>query len=74
MNNTNKLLRSLIRGAQSADRYISEDLEAICDDTMRDYALGALGDLHKGLQVGESLTTAFSCQNLMMDELTATGQ
>ena len=34
------LLSILVKGTQFADQYISEDLEAICDDTLREYAEG----------------------------------
>ena len=38
-------LSTIISGLRSADSYISEDLEAICDETMLEYAQDALNDL-----------------------------
>ena len=38
MNNVETKLQAIINGLQSAQHYLSEDLDAICDDTMRDYA------------------------------------
>lgn len=66
----NELLRTLVRGAQSANRYISEDLEAICDDTMREYAESALEDLNQGLDAAKELTAALNKQELYLDVLT----
>ena len=66
----NELLRTLVRGTQSANRYISEDLEAICDDTMREYAESALEDLNQGLDATKELTAALNKQELYQDVLT----
>ena len=66
----NELLSTLVRGAQSANRYISEDLEAICDDTMREYAESALEDLNQGLDAAKKLTAALNKQELYLDVLT----
>ena len=38
-------LSTIISGLHSADSYISEDLEAICDETMLEYAQDALNEL-----------------------------
>ena len=65
----NELLRTLIAGAHSADRYISEDLEAICDDTMREYAESALEDLQEGLKAGKELTARLNNAELYLDVL-----
>lgn len=66
----NELLNTLVRGAQSANQYISEDLEAICDDTMREYAESALEELNRGLDAAKKLTAALNKQELYLDVLT----
>lgn len=66
----NELLRTLVRGAQSANRYISEDLEAICDDTMREYAESALEDLNQGLDAAKEMTAILNKHELYLDVLT----
>lgn len=48
-------LKSVKCGLESAMNYISEDLEAICDDTMRDYAESAIQDAEASLSVLDSL-------------------
>lgn len=40
-------LKRILGGIQSGIRYISEDIEAICDETMLEYAQEALDDLNK---------------------------
>ena len=47
MKNFEELYRSVASGINAADNYISEDLEAICDDTMREYAENTLESIHK---------------------------
>ena len=66
----NELLRTLLSGACSAERYISEDLEAICDDTMREYAESALQDLKSGIEAGKELTSIMNNNELYLDVLT----
>ena len=38
-------LKRILKGIQSGINYISEDIEAICDETMLEYAQDALNDL-----------------------------
>lgn len=66
----NELLCTLIDGACSAERYISEDLEAICDDTMREYAKGTLENLQKGIEAGKELAAIMKNNGLLLDVLT----
>ena len=40
-------LKRILGGIQSGINYISEDIEAICDETMLEYAQEALDDLNK---------------------------
>ena len=40
-------LKRILEGIQSGINYISEDIEAICDETMLEYAQEALDDLNK---------------------------
>ena len=40
---------------RSAESYLCEDLDAICDDVMRDYAEDTLTEIRKGLKVAEEL-------------------
>ena len=59
----NELLRTLLSGACSAERYISEDLEAICDDTMREYAEEVLDKIDSAILASQELKN-----NLMKDK------
>ena len=47
MKNFEEIFRSIASGIDAAGRYISEDLEAICDDTLREYAEDALQSIGK---------------------------
>ncbi|MBO5740549.1 MAG: hypothetical protein J6R54_00970 [Bacteroidaceae bacterium] len=38
-------LKRILKGIQSGINYISEDIDAICDETMLEYAQEALNDL-----------------------------
>ena len=40
---------------RSAESYLCEDLDAICDDVMREYAEDTLTEIRKGLKVAEEL-------------------
>lgn len=48
MNNTieNRVI-SVVNGLSAASKYLSEDLDAICDDTMRDYAKSTFDAVQK---------------------------
>ena len=41
----NEDLKRFLKGIQSGINYIREDIEAICDETMLEYAQDALNDL-----------------------------
>ena len=40
---------------RSAESYLCEDLDAICDEVMREYAEDTLEDVRKGLKAAEEL-------------------
>ena len=42
---------------RSAESYLCEDLDAICNDCMREYAEETLVEIRKGLKVAEELKT-----------------
>ena len=65
----NELLRTLLSGACSAEHYISEDLEAICDDTMREYAESTWQELKAGIEAGKELTSIMNANELFTDAL-----
>lgn len=64
------LLSILVKGTQFADQYISEDLEAICDDTLREYAEGILAQVRKAVDAGEKLTDLILKEELYLDAVT----
>ena len=70
MNKAKEMLRTLIGGASAAHNYISEDLDAICDDTMRDYALETLNRLDRSLDAGTKLTDIMEGSELFLAALT----
>ena len=55
MNNIEKNLRIALGGLQSAENYLCEDLEAICDDTMRECAEDCLNHVVRGVAAAEGL-------------------
>lgn len=48
-------LKKLMSGLYTAESYISEDLESICDDTMKEYAETALESVSESLKKGQML-------------------
>lgn len=64
-----ELLKDLIEGIHSANRYISEDLEAICDDTMREYAESTLADTEKAISASKELKAIINNKDLFLDAL-----
>lgn len=44
------VLKSISSGLRAAERYLCEDLDAICDDTMRKYAEETLVDVRRSLK------------------------
>lgn len=50
MKNLQQFALTALAGLQASEKYLREDLEAICDDTMRDYAQETLGQVRSGLQ------------------------
>ena len=45
-----RILEVIKNGLQSAEDYLLEDLDAICDDTMREYAEDALGKVNRAVR------------------------
>lgn len=45
-----KVLSEVLGGLYAADKYLCEDLDAICDDTMREYAYGVLMKVRLAIQ------------------------
>ena len=60
---TENLLRTIMAGLHSGNDYIGEDLEAICDDTMREYAEEVLDKIDNAILAGQELKN-----NLMKDK------
>lgn len=44
------VLKSISSGLRAAERYLCEDLDAICDDIMREYAEKTLADVRSSLK------------------------
>lgn len=57
MEDLKKKVALLEAALRSAESYLCEDLDAICDDTMRGYAEDTLSEIRKGLKVAEELKT-----------------
>lgn len=55
MKDLEKKLAKVLNGLHAADNYLREDLEAICDDTMRKYAEDALDRVDASIKEAESL-------------------
>ena len=56
MKNKISLMESSLR---SAEKYLWEDLEVICDDVMREYAERTLAEIRKGLRHAEASAKVF---------------
>ena len=56
MKNKISLMESSLR---SAERYLCEDLEVICNDVMREYAERTLTEIRKGLRHAEASAKVF---------------
>lgn len=50
-----KELEKILKGLYAADNYLREDLDAICDDTMREYAEDALDRVNVSIKEAEKL-------------------
>ena len=50
-----KELEKILKGLYAADNYLREDLDAICDDTMREYAEDALDRVDASIKEAEKL-------------------
>ena len=66
MKNLEQQFQIIVGGLNSADSYISEDLEAICDETMQEWAEGALDCVNKAQKVAELYEKT---NNLFLDAL-----
>ena len=70
MNTLKQNLNSIKNGLQSADRYLNEDLEAICDETMQDYAEETIQEINKAIKAADLLSETLAKQDLFLDVLT----
>lgn len=70
MNTLKQNLNSIKNGLQSADRYLNEDLEAICDETMQDYAEETIQEIDKAIKAADLLSETLAKQDLFLDVLT----
>ena len=57
MKDLKKKLEVMEAALRSAESYLCEDLDAICDDAMREYAEDTLAEIRKGLKAAEELKT-----------------
>lgn len=57
MKDLKKKLEVMEAALRSAENYLCEDLDAICDDCMREYAEDTLVEIRKGLKAAEELKT-----------------
>ena len=55
MKELEKKLAKVLNGLHAADNYLREDLDAICDDTMREYAEDALDRVDASIKDAEKL-------------------
>ena len=55
MKDLEKKLAKVLNGLHAADNYLREDLDAICDDTMREYAEDALDRVDASIKEAEKL-------------------
>ena len=55
MKDLNKRIALMEAVLRSAESYLCEDLDAICDEVMREYAEDTLEDVRKGLKAAEEL-------------------
>ena len=55
MKDLNKRIALMEASLRSAESYLCEDLDAICDDVMREYAEDTLEDVRKGLKAAEEV-------------------
>lgn len=55
MKELEKELAKVLSGLHAADNYLREDLDAICDDTMREYAEDALDRVNASIKEAEKL-------------------
>lgn len=53
MKDLSKRIALMEAALRSAESYLCEDLDAICDDVMREYAEDTLEDVRKGLKAAE---------------------
>lgn len=60
----------MMNGLQSADLYINEDLEAICDETMQEYAEETIQEISKAVKAAEALSETLDKTDLFLDVLT----
>lgn len=70
MNTLKQNLHYIKNGLQSADRYLNEDLEAICDETMQNYAEETIQEINKAIKAADLLSETLAKQNLFLDVLT----
>ena len=55
MKDLKKRIALMEAALRSAESYLCEDLDAICDDVMREYAEDTLAEIRKGLKAAEEL-------------------
>lgn len=55
MKELEKKLAKILNGLHAVDNYLREDLDAICDDSMREYAEDALGRVGSSIKEADKL-------------------
>ena len=70
MKELENLFRSMNSGMNAASNYISEDLDCICDETMREYAENTLAQINKAQTDAKQIAETIARTDFYLDAMT----